>query len=183
MKGMGLMFFVMVLGLLVASVWEAVPAVKTGVHAVLDPTFGGLMNWNLNIGFIIIICLFTIVTLILQKYVTDQNLLKTIKDEQKIIQQELKLYKDNPEKQMELSKKSMELQMKAMPITMKPVIYTTIPFILSFRWFADYFLVFSQKLFGIFTPAKISLLPQWVWAYILVSMILMVPLKKILKVE
>lgn len=183
MKGMGLMFIVMILGLGVASLWDSIPAVKVGVHTVLDPTFGALMNWNLNIGFIIVIGLFTAITLLLQKYVTDQNLLKTIKEEQKIIQAELKLCRDNPEKQMELSKKSMELQMKAMPITMKPVIYTTIPFILSFRWFADYFTGVAIKIFGIFTPEKISLLPQWVWAYIIASMVLMIPLKKIFKVE
>lgn len=179
MKGMGIMFLVMILGLAVASAWS-IPIVKNSVHAVLDPSFGALMNFQLNVGFILIIVIFTMITTLLQKYLTDQDTLKIIQDEQKIIREEMKTYKADPTKQMELSKKSMELQMKAMPITMKPVIYTTIPFILTFRWFTDYFATISSgKLLGIFNAHGGS----WIWAYIILSMILMFPIKKILKVH
>jgi len=177
--GMKILFLVTILGLVVAGIWNAVPAVKTGVHAALDPSIGALMNWNLNIGFTIIVAVLTLITVILQKYMTDQEALKTIKEEQKIIQQEMKLCKDQPEKQMALSRKSMELQMKAMPITMRPVMYTTIPFILSFRWFADYFTPLKDiKLLHFFTAST-----GWIWAYIIVSIIMSLVFRKILKVH
>lgn len=179
MKGMSIMFLVMIIGLVVASIWTSVPIIKEIVHNILDPSFGSLMNWNLDIGFVLIVTFFTLLTVLAQKYLTDQNALKTIKDEQKIIQDEMKLLKSNPEKQMELSKKSMELQMTAMPLTMKPVIYTTVPFILSFRWFADYFATLgSVKLLGFFSAAT-----SWIWAYLVVSIIMSVAFKKILKVH
>jgi uncharacterized membrane protein (DUF106 family) len=177
--GMKILFLVTILGLIVASIWSSVPAVAKSVHAVLDPTLGSLMNWNLNIGFIIIVGILTLITVILQKYMTDQEVLKQIKDEQKIIQQEMKLYKSSPDKQMALSRKSMELQMKAMPITMKPVMYTTIPFILSFRWFADYFATMgSVKLVHFFSAST-----GWIWAYIIISIIMSIIFRKILRVH
>jgi uncharacterized membrane protein (DUF106 family) len=183
MKGMFVVFLITILGLVVASAWQTFPVIKDSVHAVLDPSFGALMNLNLNIGFIVVVAIFTLITVLLQKYLTDQVTLKTIKEEQKIIQQEMKLCKENPQKQMELSKRSMELQMKAMPITMRPVLYTTIPFILSFRWFADYFSAETSKLLWIFTPLKMTLFPQWVWAYMIVSIIASIFLRKWLKVH
>jgi len=183
MKGMSIMFLVMILGLAVAFSWDSMPIIKETVHKILDPTFGYLMELNLNLGFIIIVTLFTFVTILLQKYLTDQNTLKIIKDEQKIIQQEMKLYKDKPEKQMDLSRKSMELQMKAMPLTMKPVLYTTVPFVLTFRWFQDYFITITEKLLLVFNPTKNFLLPQWVWAYLIISILASSILKKLLKVH
>jgi uncharacterized membrane protein (DUF106 family) len=179
MKGMTIMFLVMILGLVVAGAWNSLPGIKTGVHLILDPSLGSLMNWNLNIGFILIVAALTLITVILQKYLTDQDALKTIKEEQKIIQEEMKLYKANPEKQMALSKKSMELQMKAMPMTMKPVLYTTIPFILSFRWFADYFMPLKEtKLIYFFNASS-----GWIWAYIILSIIMSIILRKVFKVH
>lgn len=177
------MFLVMFLGLAVAFSWDGVPIIKQIVHQVLDPSFGYLMEKNLNLGFIIIVSLFTLITIILQKYLTDQDTLKIIKDEQKIIQQEMKLYKDKPEKQMDLSKKSMELQMKAMPLTMKPVLYTTVPFVLTFRWFQDYFVTITEKLFLVFNPTGTFIFPQWVWAYLIVSIFASSIFKKLLKVN
>jgi uncharacterized membrane protein (DUF106 family) len=177
--GMKIMFLITIIGLLVATVWDSIPIVAKVVHNILDPTFGALMNWNLDLGFIIIVGFLTLITVIVQKYMTDQDVLKQIKDEQKIIQAEMKLARSNPEKSMELSKKSMELQMKAMPITMKPVMYTTIPFILSFRWFADYFTPLKEvKLVHFFTAST-----GWIWAYILISIILSIILRKIFKVH
>ena len=55
MKGMGIMFLVMIFGLVVAGAWDAIPAIKSTVHGLLDPSFGVLMNWNLDMGFILII--------------------------------------------------------------------------------------------------------------------------------
>ncbi len=38
MKGMGIMFIVMLLSIVVASLWQSLPIVKEVVHSILNPT-------------------------------------------------------------------------------------------------------------------------------------------------
>lgn len=173
MKGMKTLFLVMALSLVVATLWDSLPIIKTTIHAALDPTLGKLLDFHLNIGFIIIVAIFTLITTLLQKYMTDQQTLREIKEEQKLMQEEMKKYKEHPEKLMEFQKKSMELTFKAMPITMRPLIYTSIPFILFFRWFGDFFAANPVKILGM----------NWLLAYILFSIIISIILRKILKVH
>jgi uncharacterized membrane protein (DUF106 family) len=174
MKGMTVMFIVILLSLGVASLWNNLPVLKDAVHTVLDPTAGILLDWNVTVGMLLITAIITLITTILQKYLTDQDALKTIKEEQKIIQQEMKLAKASPEKSMELSKKSMELTMKTMPMTMRPLMYTVIPFVLFFRWFNDYFTT---------NPVKILVIFSWFWAYLVFSIIFSSVFRKVLKVH
>ena len=174
MKGMGVIFLVMILGLVVATFWDSFPAIKEGVHSALDPSLGALLDWNVTIGLLIITAVLNLITTILHKYTTDQDLLKQIKEEQKLVQGQMKLYKTNPEKSLELSKKSAELAMKTMPITMRPVIYTTIPFILLIRWFGDYF---KEQ------PAKILGFMSGIWAYIVFFIVWSMIFRKLLKVH
>ena len=160
MKGMNILFWVMVLSLAVAFLWNSLPPIKNGVHAVLDPSAGHLLNWNATLGLLAITIVMTFITTLLQKYATDQNLLKQIKEEQKLVQEEMKLYRTHPEKSLELSKKSMELTAKAMPVAMRPVLYTAIPFVLLLRWFSDYFIA---------NPVKILGFMSGIWGYIVFS--------------
>ncbi len=173
MKGMGLIFIIMILGLAVATLWDQVPIIKTSVHLAMNPTAGWLLDWNISIGFLIFTAVITLITTLLQKYATDQSALKTIKEEQKLVQEEMKLAKESPGKQMELSKKSMELMFKAMPITMRPVIYTSIPFILFIRWFGDYFTIHVVKIFGFM---------NWLLAYIILTLVFSIIFRKVFKV-
>ncbi len=172
---MGVMFFVMLLSLVVASLWTSIPGLRDAVHLVLNPTAGVLLNWNYTLGLLLITTLITLITTILQKYATDQDFLKTIKEEQKIVQQEMKLAKSNPTKSMELSKKSMELTMKAMPITMKPLMYTVIPFVLFLRWFQDFFTTAGN-------PTILGFM-SWFWAYLVFSIVFSSIFRKVLKVH
>jgi len=174
MKGMGIMFVVMILSLAVAGMWDSIPIIKNTVHSILDPSAGVFLDWNVTIGMLIITGIITLITTIMQKYMTDQNALKTIKEEQKIVQQEMKLAKSSPEKSMELSKKSLELTMTAMPMTMRPLMYTIIPFVLFLRWFQDYFTV---------NPVKIMVIFSWFWAYLIFSIIFSSIFRKVLKVH
>ena len=171
---MGIMFLVMLLGLGVALFWDKFPGISEGVHSILDPSLGVLLDWNVTIGLILITGVLNFLTTLLHKKVTDQDLLKQIKEEQKLVQEQMKLYKTNPEKSLELSKKSAELAMKTMPITMRPVMYTTIPFILLIRWFGDYFKEHSVKILGFMSG---------IWAYIVFFIIWSMIFRKILKVH
>jgi len=174
MKGMGIVFAVMLLGIGVATLWDKVPMIGESVHFVFDPILGVLLDWNVTVGLLIITAILNLISTLLHKYVTDQDLLKQLKEEQKLVSQEIKLYRNNSEKSLELSKKSMELAMKTMPITMRPVIYTTIPFILLIRWFGDYF---EQN------PVKILGFMSGIWAYIVFFIIFSIIFRKILKVH
>lgn len=126
------------LSLYIAFRWESLDSVRSAVGAVLDPTLGVLLNWNLWIGFIIIVALTSLILTLAQKYLTDQATLREIKKEQKILQDEMKKYKDHPEKLMEFQQKQLEFLPRTMHLTMRPLIYTGIPIILLFRWFGDF---------------------------------------------
>lgn len=154
--------------------WNKIPFIKDSVHAVLDPTAGWLLNWNLTIGMIIIVFFITLITTIIQKYTTDQKALKELKKEQKIIQEEIKKYKDNPEKFAELSKKQFEFIPKTFKLTSRGILFTGIPFILFFRWFYDTFTAMgSPKFFGLLS---------WFWFYLILAIIFNSILRKWLKV-
>ena len=174
MKGMGMVFLVMIISLAVAALWDKVPMIGESVHAAFDPSLGVLLDWNVVIGLLIITGILNFGTTLLHKYVTDQNLLKQIREEQKIVNEEMKLYRSDPTKSVELSKKSMELVFKTMPITMRPVAYTAIPFILLIRWFGDYFKENPVKIFGFLSG---------IWAYIIFFIVFSIIFRKLLKVH
>lgn len=157
MKTMTKLFISMLIPFVVFGLWDKYPIIKTSVHAVLDPTFGAMLNFNLILGFIIIIGIISLLQTIAQKYLTNQVELKKLKHEQKLLQEEMQKYKDHPEKLMELQKKSFEFVPKTMDLTMGSVIYTSVPFILLFRWFTLYL----QPIWG----------GWWILYYIIGSMI------------
>ena len=166
--------FVMIVSLAIASLWNSIPVIKNTVHSILNPTAGFLMNWNLTRGMMIVVLIITFITTLVQKYGTDQETLREMKKEQKILQEEMKKYKDNPEKIMELQKKQLEFIPKTMKLSMRAIAYTGIPLILSFRWFMDYFeLIPEFKFFGFFT---------WFWFYLVFSIIFSSVLRKIMNV-
>jgi uncharacterized membrane protein (DUF106 family) len=129
----------MLITLILAGLWDKIPAIKNAIHYVLDPSAGALINWNLNIGMLIIVLIITAITTVVQKYATDQKTLKEMRKEQKEMQKQMKEFKDHPEKMMELQKKQFAMMPKQMKLSMRAIIYTGIPFILFFRWFQDYF--------------------------------------------
>lgn len=137
----------MLISLVLASLWDKIPAIKNFIHTILDPSAGFLLSWNLNWGMLIIVFIITLITTLVQKYATDQKTLKELRDEQKEIQKQMKEFKEHPEKLMELQKKQFAMMPKQMKLSMRAIIYTGIPFILFFRWFQDYFLVAGSPKF------------------------------------
>ena len=174
-KGFISLMLVMVISLVIAGLWDAIPLIKNTVNAVLTPTLGFLLSLNVSIGFILITLIVTLITTIIQKYGTDQVALKDLKDRQKLLQEEMKLNKNNPSKIMELQKKQFEHIPETFELTMKPLIYTAIPLILLFRWFTDIFKNLGE-------PEILGFL-SWFWAYVLLSLIFSIILRKILKVH
>lgn len=134
-KGMIIFFIVFIISAYVASSWDKLPVVKNTVSSALDPTLGALLNFNIWLGFIVIIALTSLVLTLAQKYLSDQKALKELKQEQKILNEEMKKYKEHPEKLLELQQKQLEFLPKTFDLTMKPLMFTSIPIVLFFRWF------------------------------------------------
>ncbi len=172
-KGIKTLFLVMIISLAIAGLWNTLPIIKESVHVVLDPTAGALLDYNVNLGMVIIAGLISLGITLVQKYTTDQETLKDIRKEQKILQKEMKKYKENPEKILELQKKQFEFIPKTMDITMRPLMYTAIPIILFFRWFNDYFSLTEVKIFGFLS---------WFLAYLIFAIIFSMIFKKIMNV-
>ncbi len=160
----------MVFTLIFAGLWDKVPAIKNAIHYMLDPSAGVLLNWNLNIGMLIVVLIITVLTTIVQKYATDQKTLKELRKEQKEIQKQMKEFKNHPEKVMELQKKQFAMMPKQMKLSMRAIIYTGIPFVLFFRWFNDYFLSLGSP--------KFWLGLSWFWFYLIFAMVFSSILRK-----
>jgi len=173
MKTMKLILIIMLISFAIASLWNKIPIIKDSVHFILDPTAGSLLNWNITYGMFIVVMIISLIVTLIQKYGTDQETLREIKKEQKIIQEEMKKYKHDPERLFEFNKKQMEIIPKTFDITLKPIIYTAIPFILFFRWFNDYFSAVNWKFLGILS---------WFWFYFIFSIVFSSIFRKVLKV-
>jgi uncharacterized membrane protein (DUF106 family) len=111
------------------------------------------------------------------KYATDQNLMKSLREEITKLQNEMKAHKSDPQKLAEIQSKLMPLNVKLMSQSMKPTLLTLIPFILIF--------VFLGKIYG---NAVILPLPfwqghlKWIGTYIIFSIIFTTAFRKVLKV-
>ena len=168
------MFGLMAISLVLVFMWNSVPALKDSVGAVLNPSAGALINWNLTFGSLIVFFFIAFVTTLVQKYTTDQKTLRELRKEQKELQKEMNEYKDNPKKMMEIQKSIWPTTIKIMQISMKGSVFTIIPFLLFFRWFMDFFTALgSPKFFGFM---------NWFWFYLLSILFFSSILRKWLKV-
>ena len=124
---------------------------------------------------ILVISLFlTLVTTLIYKYVTDQELMKTLKDDMKAMQAEMKTLKDHPEKMMAVQKQAMQKNMKYMMQSFKPMLITFIPVVFIFGWLNRHYAALGNPdvFFGI----------SWLWTYIIFSLVFSIGLRKFLKV-
>lgn len=176
MGGMKILFVIMLVSILIATLWNSVPAIKQTVHFILDPTAGSLLKWNTTYGMLILVLIISLIIILFQKYGTDQETLRQIKKEQKEAREEMKKYKNDPEKLLEFNKKQMEKIPKIFEITMRPLIYTFVPLILFFRWFYDFFSAPGMENFRFFGFLS------WFWFYLIFSIIFSSIFRKVLKV-
>ena len=101
---------------------------------VLNPVFAPLLSLPILWAVIIMSFLISLIITLIYKYTTDQNLMKSLKDEMKELQKEMKELKSNPERAMQVQKKLMKTNGKYMMQSMKSTLYSFIPIILIFGW-------------------------------------------------
>lgn len=175
--------WVFLASMILAFSWNSLPLIKNTIHTILDPTAGKLLNFNINLGILVVAFAISLIISLIQKFTIDQESFRKMKAEQKLLQEEMKKFKDHPEKLMELQKKQFEFIPKTFDITLGPLIYTAIPIVLFFRWFSDYFtsLPTPEKIFGVFSTHGTFLFPSWLWAYLLASILFSSIFRKWLK--
>ncbi len=109
------------------------------LNAILDPIFSPLLALPTIVAILLVSALISFVIVIVYKYMTDQDLMKRLKDEIKELQSEMKTLRDNPEKMLAVQKRAMETNMKYMMHSLKPTLVTFIPIILIFGWLNAHF--------------------------------------------
>ena len=103
-------------------------------ETVLNPIFSPLLKLPPLASIAIISLLISLIITIVYKYVTDQTLMKDLKQRQKEMQKKMKELKKEPEKMMKVQKEAMELNMRYMKQSFKPTLITFIPIIIIFGW-------------------------------------------------
>ena len=167
-------FLIMLLSLIIAWYWPKAPWLSGPIKAVLDPTFGALLRWNLTFGMFVIVGFISFITTLIQKYATDQETIRELKKQQKEINKKAREFRHDPEKMMDIQREAFPITGKLFRLSLRPIMFTGIPFILFFRWFIDIFAAMgSPKFFGFLS---------WFWFYLIFAMIIGGIFRKILKV-
>ncbi|MBI5393047.1 DUF106 domain-containing protein [Candidatus Woesearchaeota archaeon] len=104
------------------------------LDSIFNPIFFPVLRLHPFLAITIISLVLSLLMTIAYKYLTDQNLMKTMKEEIKELQNEMKTLKDNPKQMMAVQKKAMETNMKYFMQSLKPTLITFIPIILIFSW-------------------------------------------------
>ncbi len=164
----------MLVSLGIASLWNHIPIIKDSAHLVLDPSVGRILDYNIDIGMVVVAALISLFISVIQKYTIDNESLKQLKEENKKLQADMKALKDHPEKLAQLQTESVKKAFEMMSLSMKSFAYTAVPVILFFRWFSDYFSAFDP-------PIKIFGFLNWFLAYIILSILFSTIFRKVLK--
>lgn len=113
----------------------------------------------------------TFISTLVQKWLTNQEHMKSLKSRQKEIQKELKGCKEE-NLLKELNLEMMKLTGIMMKASMKPMFVTIVPFLILFTW-----------LRGIYDGGEVPLIAGWFWYYIGFSVVSSIALRKVLKVH
>tara|TARA_Y100000031_G_C8061635_1_gene310900 strand:+ start:225 stop:659 length:435 start_codon:yes stop_codon:yes gene_type:complete len=135
--------------------------------------FGSVIESSPVGGIILISFILTLLITVAYKYFTDQEVLKSLKQEMKEMRKEMKEFKDDPKKMMELQKKSMQKSMEQMKMTFKPMLITLLPLLVVFSWLRATYTDLGDVFLGL----------SWIWTYIIFSIVFSMTLRKILKVH
>jgi len=104
------------------------------LYSMLDPILNPALALNPLISILLMSFFIVLVMTLIYKWMTNQVMMKQMKDDIKKYQKEMKEHKSDPSKVMEIQKKAMEVNMKYMSHSMKPTLVSFIPIILIFGW-------------------------------------------------
>ncbi len=102
----------------------------------LDPVLMPVLNLGPFWAILILAVAISLIITLVYKFVTDQNKMKKMKEQQKEYQKRMKELKDNPGEMMKVQKEAMKANMEYMKNSFKPTLITMIPILLIFGWMA-----------------------------------------------
>ena len=148
--------------------------------AFLSGFFNLIFGWAMPLGtpynLIIITFIITLFITLVYKFATNQERLKKLMEEIKIIQDEAKSLKNEPAKAIEKQKQLSPLMLEQFRHSFRPMLITFLPIILIFGWLREAFTVNNESIKVIFGL-------NWIWSYILFSLVFSIIIRKILKVN
>lgn len=104
---------------------------------------------------------------LITKYFTDQKKMKELRERQKELNKMAREFKNDLKKIGEINTEVMKISMEMMRHSFKPLIFTMIPLFLLFWWVG--------KTFS-------TVLPKWIWYYLIAGIIASIVFRKLLKV-
>jgi len=124
-----------------------------------------------------------IITTLVYKFATDQNMMKELKAELKKYTDSMKEHKDDTEKMLESQKKAMDINMKIMKQNFKPMLITMVPFIGVFWGLRNLFEGVTILPFNYHVPLSgLATGLGWIGTYLIFSLIFTTVFRKALKV-
>jgi len=156
--------------------------------AILKPFFDFMFSPLVNnlppqASLVIISVIITFLITISYKFLSNQQVIKAIREEIKQLQHDMREHKDNKEKFAETNKKAMMKNLDLMKHSMKPTLYTFIPIILLFTWLRATYLPAGDLFSWGFNIPFFGTGIGWLWTYILTSLIANILFRKALKVS
>lgn len=141
---------------------------------IINYLFGWTLKFGNLWGIIIVSFILTLITTLVYKYFTDQEALKSIKEDNKKIQEEMKEHKSNPQKLAELQKQALQKGfIEPMRHQVKPLIITFLPFFVIFGWLRTTYADVGSIFLGM----------GWFGTYFIFSFIFSMVMRKVLKVH
>ena len=104
------------------------------LDSILTPALLPLFAWNPFWGIVIFSFVISLLITLAYKYLTNQNEMKRLKEEQKEFQKRMKELKEHPEEMMKIQKEAMSKNFEYMKHSLKATLITMLPIILVFSW-------------------------------------------------
>lgn len=138
-----------------------------------NSVFGGLIEWNPLGALIIISFILMLLTTLVYKYFTDQEAMKSLKEEMKEIQNQMKEVKDEPGRMMELQKQSFSKMIESFKHQIKPMLITFVPFAILLPWIRATYTPYGNLFIGL----------GWFGTYMIFGLAFNILLRKLFKVH
>jgi uncharacterized membrane protein (DUF106 family) len=100
----------------------------------LDPIFHPLIAWHPFFAIVLISLLVALISKLAYWKFTDQHVLKSVREQMKVLQADMKKYQNEPEKLLSLQTKMFDLSRQQMTQSFKPMLITMIPILVIFGW-------------------------------------------------
>jgi uncharacterized membrane protein (DUF106 family) len=124
-------------------------------ESILNPIFGPMLALPPLLTMVIISLIISLIIVFVYKYLTNQKLMKEMKDQLKAYQKEMKGLRNNPKELMAVQKKAMELNMKYMSHSLKPTLITFLPIIIIYGWLSAHLAYFPIEAGDTFTTTAV----------------------------